>query len=169
VPKLTIGRVAAAAGVNVETIRYYQRRGLLEEPAKPLGGYRNYPTEMVKRLRFIKRAQALGFTLEDVSGLLQLNDTDACEKTRHLAARKLTLIEERIAELATMRDALAKLVGQCDRKLKRGVCPIIEILHCDSRVDLFANASSHRHNPSRKAGFAPSSSIASSQLLRTEN
>jgi MerR family mercuric resistance operon transcriptional regulator len=146
--------VAAAAGVNVETIRYYQRRGLLEEPAKPLGGYRNYPMEMVKRLRFIKRAQALGFTLEDVSGLLQLNDTDACEKTRHLATRKLTLIEERIAELATMRDALAKLVGQCDRKLKRDVCPIIEILHCDSRVDPFANASSHRHNPSRKAGFA---------------
>src|SRR5258707_15890276 len=88
-PKLTIGRVAAAAGVNVETIRYYQRRGLLEEPAKPLGGYRNYPTEMVKRIRFIKRAQALGFTLEDVAGLLQLNDTDACAKTRHLAARKL--------------------------------------------------------------------------------
>ena len=61
-PKLTIGRVAATAGVNIETIRYYQRRGLLEEPAKPLGGYRNYPPEMVKQVRFIKRAQTLGFT-----------------------------------------------------------------------------------------------------------
>jgi len=107
----------------------------------------------VKRIRFIKRAQALGFTLEDVAGLLQLNDTDACAKTRHLAARKLTLIEERIAELATMRDALAKLVGQCDRKLKRSVCPIIEILQWDSRVDPFANASSHHRNPSRKAAL----------------
>jgi DNA-binding transcriptional MerR regulator len=94
VPKLTISRVAAAAGVNVETIRYYQRRGLLEEPAKPLAGYRHYPTEMVKRIRFVKRfnflshcptsrAQSLGFTLEDVAGLLQLNDSDACTKTRH--------------------------------------------------------------------------------------
>jgi MerR family transcriptional regulator, mercuric resistance operon regulatory protein len=110
-PKLTIGRVAAAAGVNVETIRYYQRRGLLKEPMKPPGGYRSYPAEMVKRICFIKRAQALGFTLEDVAGLLQLNDTDACTKTRDLAARKLTLIEQKISELATMRDALANLVG----------------------------------------------------------
>jgi MerR family transcriptional regulator, mercuric resistance operon regulatory protein len=83
-PKLTIGRLAAAAGVNVETIRYYQRRGLLKEPMKPLGGYRNYPAEMVKRIRFIKKAQALGFTLENVAGLLHLNDTDACAKTRDL-------------------------------------------------------------------------------------
>ena len=134
-PKLTIGRVAAAAGVNVETIRYYQRRGLLEEPTKPLGGYRNYPTEMVKRIRFIKKAQALGFTLENVAGLLHLNDTDACAKTRDLAARKLALIEQKISELANMRDALSKLVGQCDRKVKRGACPIIEILQWESGVD----------------------------------
>ena len=117
-PKLTIGRVAAAAGVNVETVRYYQRRGLLEEPIKPPGGYRDYPTEVVKQVRFIKRAQALGFTLEDVAGLLQLNDTEACAKNRALAARKLALIEKKISELVTMRDALAKLVDQCDRKIK---------------------------------------------------
>lgn len=64
--ELTIGKLADAAGVNVETIRYYQRRGLLDEPAKPLGGHRRYPVDMVKRLRFIKRAQALGFTLSEV-------------------------------------------------------------------------------------------------------
>jgi MerR family transcriptional regulator, mercuric resistance operon regulatory protein len=149
VPKLTIGRVAAAAGVNVETIRYYQRRALLEEPAKPLAGYRHYPTEMVKRIRFIKRAQSLGFTLEDVAGLLQLNDSDACTKTRHLAARKLTLIEQKIAELATMRDALAELVSQCDRKLKRGACPIIEILKWDSPVD--PSASGTKSSPQSKS------------------
>ena len=74
-PKLTIGGVATAGGVNVETIRYYQRRGLLEEPAKPVGGYRNYPTEVVKRVRFIKRAQALGFSLKDVAELLQPSAT----------------------------------------------------------------------------------------------
>ena len=153
-PKLTIGRVAAAAGVNVETIRYYQRRGLLEEPAKPLGGYRRYPAEMVKRIGFIKRAQTLGFTLEDVAGLLQLNGTDACAKTRKLAAGKLALIEQKLSELANIRDSLAKLVGQCDRNLKRSACPIIEILQWDSRVDPSANGPSHHCNPSRKTGFA---------------
>ena len=69
-PKLTIGRAAAAAGVNVETIRYYQRRHLLDEPSKPLGGYRRYSSETVKRVRFIKRAQTLGFTLEEISGMI---------------------------------------------------------------------------------------------------
>ena len=131
-PKLTIGRVAAAAGVNVETIRYYQRRGLLEEPKKPLGEYRNYPTEMVKRIRFIKRAQALGFTLEDVGGLLQLNNTDACAKTRDLAAQKVASIEQKLFQLQTIRDALAKLVHQCDKKLKSSPCPIIQILELDA-------------------------------------
>jgi MerR family mercuric resistance operon transcriptional regulator len=147
-PKLTIGRVAAAAGVNVETIRYYQRRGLLEKPSKPLGGYRNYPSEMVKRIRFIKNAQALGFTLGNVAGLLHLNDTDACAKTRDLAARTLTLIEQKISELANMRDALSKLVSQCDRKLKRGACPIIEILQSDFGTHASTNGPSHNHNPS---------------------
>ena len=131
-PKLTIGRVAAAAGVNVETIRYYQRRGLLEEPKKPLGEYRNYPTEMVKRIRFIKRAQALGFTLEDVGGLLQLNITDACAKTRDLAAQKVASIEQKLFQLQTIRDALAKLMHQCDKKLKSSPCPIVQILELDA-------------------------------------
>ena len=84
-----------------------------------------------------------------MAGLLQLNDSDACTKTRHLAARKLTLIEQKITELATMRDALAELVGQCDRKLKHGACPIIEILQLDSPVDPSSSGSSHRRNPSR--------------------
>src|SRR5207244_5040954 len=89
--KMTIGRVAAAAGVSVETIRYYQRRGLLEEPAKPIGGYRLYPAEMVNRICFIKRAQVLGFTLGDVAGLLRLDNREACATTRELAAQKVAL------------------------------------------------------------------------------
>jgi MerR family mercuric resistance operon transcriptional regulator len=146
-PKLTIGRVAAAAGVNVETIRYYQRRGLLEEPQKPVGGYRNYPTEMAKRIRFIKRAQALGFTLEDVAGLLQLDNTDACIRTRDLAAQKLALIEQKLSELASMRDALSELVGRCDKQLKSGTCPIIQILKLDADSRWAANGSKKRRNP----------------------
>ena len=168
-PKLTIGQMAAAAGVNVETIRYYQRRRLLEEPEEPLGGYRHYPTEMVKRIRFIKRAQSLGFTLEDMAGLLQLNDSDACIKTRQLAARKLTLIEQRIHEMATIRDALAKLVDQCNKKLRRGACPIIEILQSDSAVGPSANRPSHHRIPSRNTGFSMSPGTAGSHLLRTND
>src|SRR3984957_12101027 len=132
-PKLTIGQVATEGGVNVETIRYYQRRGLLEEPEKPVGGYRTYPKEIVKRIRFIKRAQALGFTLEEVAELLQLDVADGCANSCDLAERKLTVIDQKIAELAAMRRALAKLMAQCDKKARRGACPIIQSLQREPR------------------------------------
>jgi MerR family mercuric resistance operon transcriptional regulator len=92
---VTIGKLAEAAGVNVETIRYYQRRGLLEEPAKPLYGQRRYSSEQAKRVRFIKRAQAPGFTLAEVGQLLLLNEARSCKTTRALAAHKLELIDEK--------------------------------------------------------------------------
>jgi MerR family transcriptional regulator, mercuric resistance operon regulatory protein len=167
VPKLTIGRVAAAAGVNVETIRYYQRRGLLEEPKKPPGEYRNYPTEMVKRIRSIKRAQALGFTLEDVAGLLQLNNTDACAKTRDLAAQKVASIEQKLFQLQTIRDALAKLVHQCDKKLKGNPCPIIQILELDADAGWAANGLKMRQNPKQQTVLAASLGPAIPKPLRT--
>lgn len=126
--ELTIGRVAKVAGVNVETIRYYQRRGLLSEPDKPLGGYRHYPAEMVNTLRFIKRAQALGFTLEEVAGLLHLEQACACAETRTLAAHKLELIDRQLTGLAAMRKALARLVRQCDRAEPTKGCAIIQAL-----------------------------------------
>lgn len=125
---LTIGKLADAAGVNVETIRYYQRRGLLDEPAKPQGGHRRYTTDQVKRIRFIKRAQALGFTLTEVSGLLQLNGGCACAETQALALRKLALIEQKIADLAAMRDVLGGLVQQCHAGDGETSCPIIDVL-----------------------------------------
>jgi|SRR5882724_1808269 len=126
--QLTIGKLADAAGVNVETIRYYQRRGLLEEPAKPLGGHRRYSTQISKRVRFIKRAQALGFTLTEVGGLLHLAKACACTETRALAARKLELIEQKMLDLAAMKRALGGLVQQCDADSDEGACPIIEVL-----------------------------------------
>ena len=101
---LTIGKLAESAGVNVETIRYYQRRGLLHEPKKPVGGYRHYSPETTKRVRFIKRAQALGFTLEEVAELLRLDAASACAETRELAAHKLKLIEEKLAELKAQKN-----------------------------------------------------------------
>jgi MerR family mercuric resistance operon transcriptional regulator len=105
----------------------------LEEPAKPVGGYRNYPKEIVKRIRFIKRAQALGFSLEVVAELLQLDVADACAKSCELADRKLAVIDQKIAELAAMRHALAKLMALCDKKLRRGACPIIKALQREPR------------------------------------
>jgi MerR family mercuric resistance operon transcriptional regulator len=129
--ELTIGRLAATAGVNVETIRYYQRRGLLAEPHKPLGGVRRYPVDAVKRVRFIKRAQALGFTLEEIAGLLRLDAACACVETRELAVRKLALIERKLTDLVGMRDALGDLVRQCDAGDGQKPCPIIHVLTQD--------------------------------------
>ena len=128
--ELTIGKLAERAGVNVETIRYYQRRGILDEPQKPLGGYRRYPVDTAKRVRFIKRAQALGFTLEEVTGLLRLNDAGTCAETRELAARKLALIEQKLTDLGVMRKALARLVRACDTSSGKA-CPIIDVLAQD--------------------------------------
>ncbi|WPC06437.1 Hg(II)-responsive transcriptional regulator [Pseudomonas benzenivorans] len=126
--ELSIGKLAKAAGVSVETIRYYQRRGLLHEPVKPPGGQRRYPALMVARLCFIKRAQALGFTLEEVAGLLGLDQACACAETRALAARKLALIEQKMAELAGIRQILDELIAQCDAGEEKAQCPIIEVL-----------------------------------------
>ena len=126
--ELTIGKLAASAGVNIETIRYYQRRGLLDEPDKPVDGYRRYPADMAKRLRFIKRAQQLGFTLEEVKGLLLLEDGQKCRETRLLAERKLALIEERIDDLIRMRRTLRGLIAQCAGGRRPRSCPIIATL-----------------------------------------
>ena len=129
--ELTIGRVAKLAGVNVETIRYYQRRRLLAEPVKPHMGYRRYPADSVKHVRFIKRAQALGFTLEEIAELLRLEEARACAETRALAAHKMRLIDRKLTSLAAMRKALAGLVQQCDRKQPSKGCPIIQVLEQD--------------------------------------
>jgi len=129
--ELTIGKLADAAGVSIETIRYYQRRGLLDEPPKPLGGHRRYAPSQAKRLRFIKRAQALGFTLEEIGALLTLDAACACGETRALAVRKLGLIKQKMADLAAMRQALGDLVQQCDDGNGEASCPIIDVLACD--------------------------------------
>ena len=131
--ELTIGRLAKAAGVNVETIRYYHRRGLVDEPDKPLGGHRRYARTTVSRVRFIKRAQHLGFTLEEVTQLLQLEDGKSCRETRLLAEQKLALIEERIADLTRMRRTLKKLITECATGRNAHSCPIIATLSADSK------------------------------------
>jgi MerR family mercuric resistance operon transcriptional regulator len=128
---LTIGTLAKHGGVNVETIRYYQRRGLLDEPSKTRQGFRRYQQESVKCIRFIKRAQNLKFTLEEIQSLLDLEERKACQETRSLAADKLALIEGKIANLSRMKKALSRLVRACDTSSVDTSCPIIQLLTDD--------------------------------------
>ena len=124
----TIGVLAKRSGVSVETIRYYQRRGLMEEPRRPPGGVRRYPPEAVSRVRFIKRAQSLGFTLQEIADLFAMQEGQACRQTREMAAKKLTLIEEKIDGLTRMQGALTDLVRACDAAARGEPCPILRLL-----------------------------------------
>lgn len=127
----SIGKLAQAAGVNVETIRYYQRRGLLVQPPRPLGGQRRYSADTVKCVRFIKRAQALGFTLDEVATLMTLDRAHACAPTRALAERHRELLERKIADLTALHTAISELIRQCDSRRGNTKCPIIETLTRD--------------------------------------
>lgn len=120
----TIGGLAKAAGVGVETVRYYQRRGLLPEPARPPGEVRRYGEEDVKRLRFIRSAQAAGFTLSEIGELIALDASDDRKRARELAEARVAAIDGKIAELQEARDALAGLARDCASK-RGGPCPIL--------------------------------------------
>lgn len=121
---LSIGTLASAAGVGVETVRYYQRRALLETPTTA-NGYRRYGAAHLERLRFIKRAQGVGFTLDEVAELLTLNDARDHRIARALASEKILDIEARIAQLEHMADSLRHLVCQCEQGGQDTPCPII--------------------------------------------
>jgi len=127
---LRIGQLAAEAGVNVETIRFYERRGLLTEPGRRPSGYREYEPDSVRRVRFIKRAQHLGFTLAEIEELLRLRDdrTAKCEDVRSAALGKLRDIEEKIRSLRAMKRALGVLVKSCNKNAAVRECPILEAL-----------------------------------------
>ncbi|MBL8524987.1 MAG: Hg(II)-responsive transcriptional regulator [Betaproteobacteria bacterium] len=125
---LTIGQVAGEAGVHVETVRYYQRIGLIGEPLRPSGGVRRYGGAVVQRLRFVKRAQEIGFSLDEVRQLLALDDGQSCRETRQLAEHKLAVIEQRLADLARIRKTLKALVAECESGKRPRSCPIIATL-----------------------------------------
>jgi Hg(II)-responsive transcriptional regulator len=119
--------LAGRAGVNSETLRYYERRGLLNEPPRTSGGYRDYPDAAVELLRFVKRAQELGFTLDEVEELLHLDSggPDSCDAARALAEARKADLEARIADLQRMRDSLAGLVTTCDLPRADRHCPLL--------------------------------------------
>ena len=122
---MTIGTLARTTGVHVETIRFYQRRGLLPLPKRPPAGVRRYGEEAAARLRFIKRAQDIGFTLGEVAELLRLER--GCRDAHDLATAKLATVERRLADLSRMRKTLRELVVRCEAG-QSGSCPIIEAL-----------------------------------------
>ena len=132
-PSLTIGRLAKQAEVNIQTIRYYERRGLLPTPDRTASNYRTYPEATVRRVRFIKRAQELGFTLKEIGELLALrtSPSSCCEDVRAQSTAKLNNIEEKIRSLEEMREALAKLVRACSGKGPTSECPILDFLESD--------------------------------------
>lgn len=131
--EMTIGRLAKAVSVGVETIRYYQRLGLMPTPARSYGSVRRYTVASVERLRFIKRAQQLGFSLDEVAHLLRLEDGASCDEARELATLKLTAVEQKLADLLAMRDVLAKLIAACNsQRGAKQTCPLIESLAKDA-------------------------------------
>lgn len=123
VQSLTIGKLAAAGGVGVETIRYYQRRGLLETPTRDRE-VRRYGSDDVRRLRFIKQAQAAGFTLEEIKELLDLDASEDRSRARELAGMRVKALEEKITELQRARNALERLARECGSG-QSGPCPIL--------------------------------------------
>ena len=129
----TIGQLAQTAAVNVETIRYYQRIGLLPLPKRDYGSIRRYSADDLKRVRFIRRAQALGFSLDEVALLLGLSDGKHCAETKALAERKLAMVEEKIADLAAIQGALKGLVTRCSKGSRGYGCPVIDVLVEDER------------------------------------
>jgi len=109
-PGLTISKLAKSADVNVETVRYYQRVGLITQPVKPAHGYRQYSQDIATRIRFIKRAQRLGFALKEIDELLMLDDGE-CQEAKELAVQKLSIIEKNIADLSAMKASLDNLLN----------------------------------------------------------
>ena len=125
---LTIARVAKSAGVGVETVRYYERRGLVAQPKRGMGSYRHYQPDHIQRIRFIKRAQDLGFTLQEISSLLKLADGTDRRSIRRIAGTRLEETRRRIADLKRIEGVLAHLLHECEAHAKAPRCPIIEAM-----------------------------------------
>jgi MerR family mercuric resistance operon transcriptional regulator len=134
--KLTISGFARAAGVNVETVRFYQRKGLVPEPEKPYGSIRRYGEADVARVRFVRSAQRLGFSLDQVAELLRLEDSAQCEEASSLAAHQLADVRERIADLMRIEAVLSELVRACRARKGNVSCPLIESLHGERGASL---------------------------------
>lgn len=134
---LTIGRVATAVGVNIQTVRYYERLNLLNPTARRPSGYRLYGDEEIRRLRFIKNAQALGFTLREVTDLLNLRvrSSAQCGAVQRKAQEKLGQVERKLRDLQALARSLGVLIRACNNGQPTNACPIVESLEKQRRID----------------------------------
>lgn len=134
------GEVAAQAHVNAQTLRYYERRGLLPQPERTHSGYRAYTAEAVRVVRFVKRAQQLGFTLDEIEELLHLaqGGPASCEDATAMARSRIADLQQRIDELVGMRDALTRLIDTCDQPHAERECPILQELESAAAATTFA-------------------------------
>ena len=128
-PSLAVGAFAAAAGVNVETIRFYQRKGLLPEPTRPYGQIRRYGDGDVARVKFVKSAQRLGFSLEQIASLLRLEDGTHCDEARLMAEEKLDDVRAKLGDLRRIESTLRRLVADCCAAEGTVTCPLIAALN----------------------------------------
>lgn len=125
--EFTIGRLATAANVNVETVRYYQKIGLIDEPQKPQQGYRKYSYATLEKIKFIRRAQKLGFSLQEIADLFELGNGQ-CKDVRIRAEEKCKKIEKQITDLQALKNTLTSLVSACNTGNDKQTCPIVETL-----------------------------------------
>jgi Hg(II)-responsive transcriptional regulator len=134
---LSIGQVAQRAGVGVETVRFYEREGLLEEPPRRASGYRQYSEQVVTRLRFIKRAKLLGFSLKEISELLLLrvDAQTSCEEVKQRTEAKIAEVERKLVELQRMRQALLQVASLCTGQGPTGGCPMLDALAQQETLD----------------------------------
>ena len=130
---LSIGQVANATGVTVETIRFYEKQGLVAAPRRSPSGYRQYPEETVRRVRFIQRAKEVGFTLSEIGELLALRQEPgtSCGDIKLRASQKIELVDQKISDLTRIRDALARMVLKCSGRGSLSECPILEELEIE--------------------------------------
>lgn len=130
---LSIGQVARRAGVGVETVRFYEREGLLEEPPRRASGYRQYSEQVVKRIHFIKRAQQLGFSLKEIMELLMLcmDRQTSCEEVKRHTEAKIAQVEQKLLDLQRMRQALLQVASLCEEEGPRSRCPMLDALEHD--------------------------------------
>ena len=144
---LSIGAFGKAAGVNVETIRFYQRKGLLPEPARPFGGIRRYGRADVARVKFVKSAQRLGFSLDEIAELLRLEDGTHCLEASRMAEHKLQDVRAKLADLERMEFVLSELVHACHARKGNVSCPLIASLQSETALTTMAGGESEQTNP----------------------
>ena len=137
---LTIGQVASRAGVGIETVRFYEREGLLQEPPRRPSGYRQYSEQVIQRIHFIKRAQKLGFSLKEISELLMLrvDGQTSCEEVKQHAELKIAEVERKLLELQRMRQALLQVAALCTGQGPASACPMLDALDQQETLDQIA-------------------------------